>query len=309
MDALAGRVLRGDRRALARAISLVEDATPEGRALLSSLYPKSGRAHIVGVTGPPGSGKSTLVDKLIAHHRAAGRRVAVVAVDPTSPFSGGALLGDRVRMQHRATDPGVFIRSMATRGALGGLAHATHSVLHVLDAAGFDVILVETVGVGQAEVDIVRAADTVVVVAVPGLGDEVQVAKAGLMEIADVFAVNKSDRPDSDRTAAELTAWLEMGGERAWRPPVLKTIAEKGDGVGDLAKACDDHLASLRHTGSLAHRRLDRARFEILDALRERLLDAATGGAGLLESAAASVAERKEDPATAAERIFGTWRS
>jgi LAO/AO transport system kinase len=298
---LAKRVLSGDRRAIARAITLVESRDPEHRALMAALYPRTGRAQLVGVTGPPGSGKSTLVDRLIEHHRKAGRSVGVVAVDPTSPFTGGALLGDRVRMEKRATDPEVFIRSMATRGHLGGLSRAAADAARILDAAGKDVVLVETVGVGQAEVDIVRLAETVLVVAVPGLGDEIQNIKAGLMEIGDVFVVNKADREGADRTVAELQAWLEhaAGG---WAPPVMRTVAATGEGVEALAGEIGKHRAWLVAHGGMAAKRRQQAEAELLDAAAEAAVRAARASPRY-QSAVDAVARREADPYSALDAL------
>ena len=233
---LADRVLAGDPRAIARAISLVEDESPNGAALIGDIYTRTGNAYLIGVTGSPGCGKSTLVDQMTRELRRAGRTVGVLAVDPTSPYSGGAVLGDRVRMQAHAADAGVFIRSMATRGHLGGLARTTTEAAIVLDAAGYDVVLIETVGVGQDEVDIVRTADVSIVTVVPGTGDDVQALKAGIMEIADIFVVNKADREGADRTAAsiETMLMLEEWPTGSWRPPVLRTVATTGTGVADL---------------------------------------------------------------------------
>jgi LAO/AO transport system kinase len=238
-SALADRVLAGDPRALARAISLIEDEADVAAELIRAIYPHTGRAYIVGVTGPPGAGKSTLVDKLTAEIRRQGDTVGVIAVDPTSPFTGGAILGDRLRMQAHSSDPGVFIRSMATRGQLGGLARSTTDVASVLDAAGKSLVIVETVGVGQDEVDIVRMADVSIVILVPGTGDEVQALKAGIMEIADIFVVNKADRDGADRmvTAVESNLALQSYPEGQWRPPIIKTEATTGRGVPELWEA------------------------------------------------------------------------
>ena len=239
--ALATRVLGGDLRAVSRAISLIEDGVPEGARLIRELFSHTGRAWLVGVTGPPGVGKSTLVDRVARMFRSGGRRVGIVAVDPTSPFSGGAVLGDRVRMQTHAGDEGVFIRSMATRGRLGGLAKAAREAALVLDAAGYDVVFLETVGVGQAEVDITYVADVVVVVVAPGFGDDVQAIKAGILEIADVFVVNKADCPGAEGAVAQLEAMLSLGepSQEDWRPQIIKTQATTGDGVNDFVGALD----------------------------------------------------------------------
>jgi GTPase len=269
---LAERVLAGDPRATARAISLIEDERPAGAALLRDVFGRTGRAYLTGVTGAPGSGKSTLVDRLIAELRRRDLTVGVIAVDPTSPFSGGAILGDRVRMQAHVADPGVFIRSMATRGNLGGLARATAEAALVLDAAGRDIVLIETVGVGQDEVDIVRTADVSIVVLVPGTGDEVQALKAGIMEIADIFVVNKADREGADRTVASIEAMLSLesfaGGR--WRPPILKTEATAGKGVAELVEAIERFRAHSRAT--LGERRRARAEFRVKELLAHRFV-------------------------------------
>jgi LAO/AO transport system kinase len=234
---LSERVLAGDVRAVARAISLIENEAPQGAALVGKIFASTGRSYLIGVTGPPGAGKSTLVDRLATEYRQAGHKVGIIAVDPTSPYSGGAILGDRVRMQAHAGDAGVFIRSMATRGNLGGLSRATAEASLVLDAAGFDIVIIETEGVGQDEVDIVRTADVSIVTIVPGAGDEVQALKAGIMEIADIFVVNKADREGADRTAASVHAMLTLQtwSPDVWRPPILKTEATTGKGVAELA--------------------------------------------------------------------------
>ena len=272
-ETLAANVLRGDVRAIARAITTVENDAPEAAALLSALFPHAGKAVVIGVTGPPGAGKSTLVDRMTAHLRKAGKTVGIVAVDPTSPYTGGAILGDRIRMQAHATDEGVFIRSMATRGHLGGLAAATGRVLTVLQAAGKDVILVETVGVGQDEVEIVGAADVSVVVLVPGLGDEVQALKAGIMEIADVFVVNKADREGVDRVVAEIESMLSLApavdGER---PAIVQTVAANDQGVAELLSAVDDFRGRAERTGVLARKRRAHLKQEFEDTLQDRLM-------------------------------------
>src|SRR5215467_6366077 len=249
------RLRNGDRRALARVVTLIENGAPQARQILARLHALGGRAHIIGFTGSPGAGKSTLVMQLARELRRREQRIGIIAVDPSSPFSGGAILGDRIRMQELAGDPNVFIRSMASRGSLGGLAASTRDVVRALDAAGFDTIVVETVGAGQAEVEIVRAAQTVVVVTVPGMGDDIQAIKAGILEIADVFVVNKADRPGADQTAAELRMLLsldEQRKERAWRVPIIKTNATTGEGVPELADKLVAHLAALLESGTLA---------------------------------------------------------
>src|SRR5688572_17274317 len=255
-DVLAQGVAQGDRRAVARLITLLEAEDPKAEAAAQRLHPRTGRAHVVGVTGAPGTGKSTLVDRLIEALRREGRKVGVVAIDPSSPFSGGAILGDRIRMQSRSTDPQVFIRSMGSRGALGGLSHHAADAVRALDAFGKDVVLVETVGVGQGEVDIVRLADTVVVVLVPNLGDDVQAVKAGIMEIADAFVVNKADLAGADKVAGEVEASLGLAhGRTEWTPPIVRTIAEKGEGVAAVAQAIADHGAWSRGSGEWERRR------------------------------------------------------
>jgi LAO/AO transport system kinase len=270
---LAGEVLRGDVRAVARAISIVENRRPGASELLAALFPHAGRALVVGVTGPPGAGKSTLVDRMTAHLRKLGKTVGIVAVDPTSPYSGGAILGDRIRMQAHALDPGVFIRSMATRGHLGGLAAATGDVLIVLAASGKDVVLLETVGVGQDEVEIVGTADVSVVVLVPGLGDEVQALKAGIMEIADVFVVNKADREGALRVVSEIESMLSLAAAHGHVPAIVQTVASEDRGVSDLLLAIDAFRREAESSGLLARKRRAHLRQQFEDTLRARLTD------------------------------------
>ena len=272
-NSLTERFLDGDERALARAITLVETGNPAGQALLKEVRPHAGQARIVGITGSPGSGKSTLADRLIGVARERDKRVAVVAVDPTSPFSGGSILGDRIRMTRWHQDSGVFIRSMATKGHLGGLAAATLQVVALLDAYGFDFVFIETVGVGQSEVDVVQVADTTLLVLTPGQGDGVQAFKAGIMEIADVFAVNKSDLPGSGRLKREIRAALELThpAEGDWQPPIQETTASKNEGITELFEQLDAHHTYLQETGDLENVRRSRTRFEISALLTEQL--------------------------------------
>jgi LAO/AO transport system kinase len=303
--ALAAAVRAGDVRALARAISLVEDDAPEARALLRDLFPHGGSALVVGVTGPPGAGKSSLVDRLTALLRAQARSVGIVAVDPSSPFSGGAILGDRIRMQAHATDAGVFIRSMATRGQLGGLAAATGGVLSVLAASGRDVILVETVGVGQDEVDIVGAADVSVVVLVPGLGDEVQALKAGIMEIADVFVVNKADREGADRVVAEIESMLSLADGTSPRPAIVRTVATRDEGTRELLAAVVAFHERAKGSGALAARRRQRLGRQLDDAVRRWLMErlASSLRPGEAETLVERMVSRELDPFSAAEEL------
>ena len=291
---------------MARLISLVETGGEPAREALAALYPATGGAYSVGITGAPGAGKSTLTDRLVARIRADGDKVAVLAVDPTSPFSGGAILGDRVRMQDHATDPGVFIRSMATRGHLGGLALATPQAIRVLDAAGAPWILVETVGVGQVEVEVAAATDTTVVVVNPGWGDSVQANKAGLLEIADVFVVNKADRPGAEDAERDLIQMLELGAMRAWTPPIVRSIATHGEGIDALWDAIGSHRAHLEESGELARRRRDRLRDEVRAIVLARLaseIDAYTGDDGF-DALLARVDARELDPYAAAAALF-----
>ena len=308
VDQLVERALEGDARSIGRLITLVEDGAPQLRDVMAALAPRSGAAHIVGLTGSPGVGKSTTTSALVAAFRGAGRRVGVLAVDPSSPFSGGALLGDRIRMQEHATDPEVFIRSMASRGHLGGLASTTPQAVRVLDAAGCDPVLVETVGVGQSEVEVAGEADTTIVLLAPGMGDGIQAAKAGILEIGDIFVVNKADRDGADATARELRHMISLGpsGQAgAWKPPVLKVVATRGEGLPELVEAIDGHRAWLESSGTGMARRRTRARSEIqgiaLAALQARF--AGVGGAGVLDGLADDVAAGRTDAFTAADRI------
>ncbi|QCX79184.1 putative GTPase [Streptomyces sp. YIM 121038] len=280
VPSLVAQAREGRPRAVARLISLVEGASPQLREVMAALAPLAGHAYVVGLTGSPGVGKSTSTSALVSAYRRAGKRVGVLAVDPSSPFSGGALLGDRVRMSEHASDPGVYIRSMATRGHLGGLAWAAPQAIRVLDAAGCDVVLVETVGVGQSEVEIASQADTSVVLLAPGMGDGIQAAKAGILEIGDVYVVNKADRDGADATARELNHMLGLGEARTpgdWRPPIVKTVAARGEGTDEVVEALEKHRAWMEERGVLTARRVTRAAREIetiaVTALRERISD------------------------------------
>lgn len=303
---LAARVIEGDRVAIARAITHVESGTEEGRRISAELYSKTGRAQTVGLTGSPGAGKSTLTDSLVSVVRAEKLTVGVIAVDPSSPFSGGAILGDRVRMQDHATDPGVFIRSMATRGHLGGLAVAVPQTMRVLDAAGTDLVIVETVGVGQVEIEVVESVDTTVVVVNPGWGDAIQAAKAGLMEIADIFVINKADRPGADEAVRDIEQMIDLAPPAGWRPPVLRTIAVRGEGTAELWGAIRDHFEYLKSTGELDARRRERVAKEIRSTVGEviarRAWHACSGSE--FESLCDQVVKLETDPFTAAEALI-----
>jgi LAO/AO transport system kinase len=304
---LAARLLQGDKRALTRVLSYVENLRPEGRQAMKVLFGHSGRAHIVGVTGPAGSGKSTVVGALAREFRSRGRTVAIVAVDPTSPFTRGAVLGDRIRMQELTSDEGVFIRSMATRGALGGLAPATTDVVTVLDAAGWEIVIIETVGAGQDEVEIAGTAHTSIVISVPGAGDEVQAIKAGILEIADILVVNKGDQPRADITASQLHVFLNLSRDEGWDTPILTTTAINNTGIAELADAIERHRGFLESSGRLEKARLERARRQLLALAREELLArvlASAEGNGRLDELVEAVAKREVDPHTAAERLI-----
>jgi LAO/AO transport system kinase len=303
-DALLSGLLARQPRAVGRAISRVEDGGEEQRRMVQAVYARTGRAKVVGITGPPGAGKSTLVDRLARQLRSRGETVGILAVDPTSPYTGGALLGDRIRMQGLYTDPGVFIRSMATRGAMGGLAPATRDAVDLLDAAGFDWVLVETVGVGQDEVDVVRCVDTVLVVTLPGLGDDIQAIKAGIMEIADVFVINKADREGVERTARDLQSALDIDEAMgAWLPPIVKTVASIGRGIEDVLVEVEKHRAHLVESGELAERRRDHLRLRVESALKQRVLATASEHLGLQSEIDRAFAD-KVDPYTVADRVF-----
>ncbi len=337
-SSLAQKVLEGDVRSASRLMRHIDDGVESATEDLRALFPKTGRAYIIGITGSPGAGKSTLTDRLIAKYRRAGKKVGVIAVDPTSPFTGGAILGDRIRMQEHATDPGVFIRSLATRGNLGGLSRATGDCIRVMDAMGQDVVIVETVGVGQDEIDIAQMAHTTIVVTVPGMGDDIQAIKAGILEVADIFAINKSDLDGADRMMRELRMMLELrhavkappmdhdahhrmvrakaegrheevppAEPREWEPPILKVIAARDKGVDDLMKAVEDHRAFLDATGLRKDKERTRAAMQFVALLRERLLRSALERLererGRLDEVAGRIADRQADPYALAEEL------
>src|SRR5277367_1484291 len=303
----AAKILRGDVRSVSRAISAIENQSPESEELLRCLFPHTGKAYLTGVTGAPGTGKSTLVDRLASHHRKHDERVGVIAVDPTSPYSGGAILGDRIRMQGHASDTGMFIRSMATRGFLGGLSRTTAEVALLLDAAGKDQVLIETVGVGQDEVDIVRLADCVAVVMVPGMGDDIQNMKAGLMEIADIFVLNKSDREGADRLQQQLDAMLSLVMPReGWHPPVVRTVASENRGIDVLAATIDKFREHFVARGERELKHVEYWKKRLVEMLEARVLEKFLGGAAgeeLLSQLAKEVAGRRMDPFTAVNQI------
>jgi LAO/AO transport system kinase len=304
---LTERLLAGDRRALARAISLVENDDPEGWALVREVYPKTGRAAVVGFTGPPGVGKSTLIGRLVEHARAAEREVAVLSIDPSSPFTQGALLGDRIRLTDHFLDPGVYIRSMASRGSLGGLSEATLQAALLMDASGKDDVFLETVGVGQAEVDIIDHADTVVLVLMPGSGDSIQALKAGVMEIPDVIAVNKADHPLTDTMVREIRGVLSLGPQEGWRVPIVKTEASRGEGVEELAAKMAEHREFIESQGTLAERRRRNLMNEVVALAAGRLrrkLEAEVKGDAEVQSLLDEVVSRRLDPASAAARLL-----
>ena len=311
-QSLVDRLAAGDTRAVARAISKVEDLSQDASQLMKQVFPLTGRGLIIGITGAPGAGKSSLVDKLATYYRKQGERVGIVAVDPSSPFSGGAILGDRIRMQTLGLDPGVFIRSMATRGNLGGLARTTVDAVSILDAAGYEKIIVETVGVGQDEVEVVKAADVSVVVLVPGMGDDIQAIKAGIMEIGDVFVINKADREGVLTTEKELEALLSLATrDDSWEPPIVKTVATEGQGIKDLATAIERYRAFYKQAKSGEGRRRSIARWRILELLRDRLVMQtleSDSASQLLDRLAGEVASRERDPYSAVEELIAGKR-
>ena len=315
MDLVEG-VRAGNRRAIARLLTKVENGEPEAAECLKRLHGDMGQAHVVGVTGSPGTGKSTLTDKLIEHYRRAGKTVGVIAVDPSSPFSGGAILGDRIRMQSRSNDPDVFIRSMGTRGALGGLSTYTSDAVKVMDAAGKDVIIVETVGVGQAEVDIIRMADTVLLVLVPGYGDDVQAVKAGIMEIADIFVINKSDLDGADKVAGEVEAMMMLGHpdtDDFWWQPIVRTVAEKGRGVVEVAEQIARHEEWSMRSGEWDRRRLRRLHTQVRDLLSRSVAEVAFDGKGRPRERFAALFAQAEagdlSPHEVAEQVLAVYRA
>jgi LAO/AO transport system kinase len=306
-ESLAERLLGGDKRALARAITLIENDDPDGWALVREVYPRTGKARIVGLTGPPGVGKSTLIGALTAEMRKAERDVAVLSIDPSSPFTRGALLGDRIRLADHFLDPGVFIRSMASRGALGGLSEATLQAALLMDASGKDDVFIETVGVGQAEIDIVDHGDTVVLVLMPGSGDSIQALKAGVMEIPDIIVVNKADHPMTDTMVREIRGVLSLGPKVSWRVPILRTEAAKGEGVAELAERIGEHRAHIEAEGTLSERRARNLRNEVLELAASRLrrrLEAAVAEDPEVSELLDRVVKRELDPASAATELL-----
>ena len=304
---LVKEVLNGNRRAAARLITLIENDDRQKRSLLKELYSHTGNAFIIGITGAPGAGKSSLVDRLLGQIRADGLTAGIIAVDPTSPFSGGAILGDRIRMQDHALDPDIFIRSMGTRGSLGGLSRSTREAIQVFDAFGKDIVIVETVGVGQSEVDIVRTADTTVVVLTPAGGDSVQTIKAGIMEIADIFVINKADLPGSERTAAELNMMLDMSSDKKWRPPVLSAVSVKGEGIEELWDSLNEHRRFLEESGKLAEVRRERVRRELTEQVeylvKARIWEKVRHNIEL-DSVVELITAREKDPYSAAGELL-----
>jgi len=306
-DELVKGILSGDRRSIAKAITIVENDTAEAHKLIATIYPHTGKAHIIGLTGAGGSGKSTLIEKIAREYRKRDKTVGIVAVDPTSPFTGGAFLGDRIRMQELSTDAGIFIRSMATRNYAGGIAKATKDAVKILDAAGKDVIIVETVGAGQSEVEVMKVAQTIIVIHAPGLGDEIQAIKAGLMEIADIFVVNKADRENADKAVIDIQAMLQLNStKKAWRPPVLKTVALTGEGLPQLMEALEKHKDFLLRESKL-ERKIEKVEAEFLEALEEKITNVILEELkedGKFKELLKQIIERKIDPVSAAEKLL-----
>jgi len=305
MSELTEAVLRGSYRALAQAVSLVEREEPAAERLLADIYASTGGARIIGITGSPGAGKSTLVAALAKHYRAQQKRVGIIAVDPTSPFTGGAILGDRIRMADLYTDRGVFIRSMATRGFMGGLAKATNDVVDLLDASGFDAVIVETVGVGQDEVDVIRTVQTNVVILVPGMGDDIQAIKAGIMEIGDIFVVNKADRPGADRTVTEITMMMSLVEEHGdWVPPIVKTVASQSKGIEELDAAIVKHRDYLESSGELQRRNRERVRIRIETMLKEKFMNRLMAATPNFDEILDDVLDKRNNPHDTAEDVL-----
>jgi LAO/AO transport system kinase len=306
-EEIAKGVLAGDRRSMAKAITLVESNGPEAERLIRVIFPRTGRAHIIGVTGAGGAGKSTLIEKIVREYRRRGKSIGVVAVDPTSPFTGGAFLGDRIRMQELSTDPGVFIRSMATRNYAGGIARATKDAVKILDASGKDIVIVETAGAGQSEVEIIKVAQTIVVIHAPGLGDEIQAIKAGIMEIADIFVVNKADRENAEQAVIDIKGILQLDtAQKPWKTPILKTVALTGEGVPGLIEKIEEHRLFL---GKEKHheRSMLRTEAELVDAIRDKAASSIIGELkknGEFEKLLRKIIDKEMDPATAAEKLL-----